>query len=245
EVGEIAYPLCQDLGMVPESIEALILQAQKAFLWNSILNEVLGIISKAEKLLKSLPEKTTSTFFTLTYEILYSKSLINWNMVDYESAIKLGLKSLNLVEKTENKVDIGVVLQFLSLFSLFVDLDSALEYAMKSLTHFKKLNYRYGITLSLSLIGGVHYLKGNFERALEYLLKSLSAKRISNYTKSLSFLVLGHIHLEKGDLDKALEYYNQGAELSGKIKISSFPNFILRLGITYRMMGNRKLAIKG
>jgi tetratricopeptide (TPR) repeat protein len=242
KIGEVAYTLSQDFEMIPETIETLILQAFKVFLWK--FDGSRDIISRAEKLLESLPKGTTSAFSRLNYQILYLKSLFNWNMGNYDIAFQLVLKSLNLAEKIDNRIDIGMFLQTLSIFSMFVDPESTFEYALRSLTHLEGISYEYGITLSLSLIGGVYYLKGDFEGALEYLYKSLSAKRVSNYSKCSSLLVLGHIFLEKGELDKALDYYNRGTELSGKVEGTNFPNFILRTGMTYRMMGNRELAIK-
>jgi len=239
KVGEIAYLLSQDLEMIPESIMALILQS---FSWKP--DEAHDFVLEAEKLLESLTEGTTSTFSKLNSQLLFSKSLINWNMGKYDIAFKLGLKCLNLVEKIDNKVDFGIVLQFLSLYSMFVDPELALEYGMKSLAHFEKIRFQYGITVSFCMVAGAYYLKGNFKRALDYSLKSLSANKATNYSKIYSFLILGHLDLEKGELNKALNYYHQGFELSGKIESSVFPNFILRIGITYRMMGNRKLAIK-
>jgi tetratricopeptide (TPR) repeat protein len=243
DLGEIAYQLSQKLGKIVESIEALILKANILLLGD--YNEGNKLILKAEELLESLTDQTPSKLFRLRQGIIYAKSMIYLFKGEFNEASKLRLHVLELIQNKETKYQnmYRITLLSLALMYVFIDLDVALEYGLKSFALEKKSNFQVRIAHSLGIIGVIHFYKGNLEKALEYTLKSISIKEISNTTKCMSLGILGALYMEKGDLQTSLKYLTRGAKIAEEIQNFNEAQLYMRIGNVYRMMGNSKQAI--
>ena len=102
ELGELTYSMSQELGLVPESIEALNLMAQMWFSGN--VDKALSLILEAEKLLNSLSDESSANIFKLKSSLTYTKSWIYWYKSNFNTALDLALEALTLGEKIKNNV---------------------------------------------------------------------------------------------------------------------------------------------
>lgn len=70
---------------------------------------------------------------------------------------------------------------------------------------------------SLNNIGSVYLQKGNYDKALEYYLKSLVIRKTvlgeTHPDYAASFYNIGNTYNKKGDYDKALEYHLKSLEI--------------------------------
>ncbi|OFY62846.1 MAG: hypothetical protein A3H98_09765 [Bacteroidetes bacterium RIFCSPLOWO2_02_FULL_36_8] len=85
----------------------------------------------------------------------------------------------------------------------------AIDFFFKSLTIYKELGDKQGISMSYQNIGVIHAERGNYEKGIEFFLKSLNIKEILNDKKGISnsYLSIGLILSDKGEYDKALKFY--------------------------------------
>ncbi|MHA2181474.1 MAG: tetratricopeptide repeat protein [Promethearchaeota archaeon] len=242
EIGERAYPLSQELGLVSESIEALTLKASMVFLGKT--DKSLALSLDAEKLLKSLSDESPANV---------SKLKLNLNLVilwiysfrsEYDIALNLAMEALTLGKKIKNNIAVGFSLGSSSfIYWNKGEHDIALEYGMKCLKLFEKLDFQAGIAFGHWCMGHIYSLKGDLNKALESCEKALEIEEISDTTKSNILYVLIRVYRGKGELDKALKYAKQGSKLVEEI---SFPVTILNrsIGEIYMTKGEKNQAIK-
>ena len=213
QIGENAYQLSRELGMVPESIEALNLKVQVVYLGKP--EKANNYILEAEKLINSLPQGTNVDLLKLTTFHLIQKSWIYFYKGDLTTALELLLKGLKLVEE----VDLDLYRFHLYrlagfIYSLKGEHNTALDYAMKSLQLAEKKNFQMGVAMGKWSIGSAYYVKGDLNKALKFCNKSLSVDEVDKMTKAGALVTVGGIYFEKGELDLALEYLTQAAQLS-------------------------------
>ncbi|MFX0001344.1 MAG: tetratricopeptide repeat protein [Candidatus Hermodarchaeota archaeon] len=213
EVGELAYSMSQELGLVPESIEALFLMAVMVYLGKP--DEAIDLISKAEELFNSLSNGSPANITKLKFLLTYIKSRIYLQKNNINTALDLALEALTLGEKIKYDVQVGYNLDLFAVIYLHKgELDTALEYAIKSLKLFEKLDFQTGIAQILFTIGLIYFSKGDLNRALDLCKKSLSIEKISDYIKASSTRTLGQIYQSKGELNKALKYIKQSTKFA-------------------------------
>jgi len=244
EVGELAYSMSQELGLVPESIEALNLRALIWFLGN--VDKALSLILEAEKLLNSLSDESSANIFKLKSSLTFSKSWIYFHKSDFNIALDLALEALTLGEKIKNNVIVGYNLILIGYIYMGKgELDTALEYAMKSLKFCEKLDFQVQIAYILCGIGRFYYLKGGLNRALEFCKKSLSIGEITNMIKVNTLSNIGFIYRDRGELNKALKYTKQSTKLAEEVLGYYFMIINKRnMGEIYRKKGESGQAIK-
>ncbi|MHA2179935.1 MAG: tetratricopeptide repeat protein [Promethearchaeota archaeon] len=214
EISEFTYSKSQELGLVPESIEALNLKSQ--IFWSGNVAEAFNLILKAEKLLNSLTDELPATFNKLKLNLMYMKSYMANNPTYHKNALEFAKETLKLAENIKNNVYVGWSLVALGEinFQGKWDLDLALEYLIKSLKHFETINFQVGIAYSFQAIGSISYYKGDLNNAIELCIKSLSIEKSSDFTKVQALALLGSIHMSKGELNKALKYNKKSTKLA-------------------------------
>lgn len=232
EVGKHAYLMSKELGMAPETIDALLLKAFMTYLGNP--NEAFECVLEAENIFASHGDKTSSKHLKLEHDILYLKSIIYNTKGNFDKALELGLESLDLGEKIGNKI--SVAYNYISLAGYYQfrgDPNKGLENVMKGLELFKEINFQNGIALSFSLLGSLHLYKGDLDQALKFTNQSLSDKGVTKFTRNVCMILLGGIYRDKGELNKSLKYLKQ-----------TEPEEYVNIGLTYRLMGDLDLASK-
>lgn len=245
-VGELAYQMSQKQGKVTESISALIFKSYVIQLGK--IEEGLDFILEAEKLINSLPDKSSRFLLNLKWELLQNKSWAYFFKGDYNKALELAQQSQTflLPENFGDNLRIPYTLMLIG----FIHLSSgkpneALDYAMKSLHLQKESGFRIGVAYCLSLIGDIYYNKGELNKALNFCKQSLSIKEINNPIKTGIFRILGTIYQEKGELDRALKYFKRAAKLAEELNLGIEIEFnLMYIGGVYRMIGDYEQAIK-
>lgn len=88
---------------------------------------------------------------------------------------------------------------------------------------------------ALNNFGIHHYSNGNYEKAIEYYLRSLALKKSINDQKGIASVYnnLGGIYDNKGNSPKALEYYLKAL----KIRETKYPNDLKGLSISLNNVG--------
>ncbi|MFX1378740.1 MAG: tetratricopeptide repeat protein [Promethearchaeota archaeon] len=244
EVGELAYNLSQKLGIVTETINALLIKAQIVF--TGKLGEAHNYIEEAENLINPLINNSSFDIIEQQADLILIKSIIYRISNDLNKALELALKWLELKEKTSKKLETSrIYWQLGEIFLYKSEPNRALDYAKKSLTIQKELNNPVGIATSLNLVGLTYYSKGNFNQALKFCKQSLTIKEISVRTKIDALHNLGAIYKEMGEINRTLRYYNRAIALAEKEDYTE--NYIINvlgIGTIYRMKGEYVRAIE-
>lgn len=105
-----------------------------------------------------------------------------------------------------------------SLADCFYDLgqnEKSLFYSKQALELSEKLNYKKGISISLSDIGSIYSDQANYEKALANFLNSLKVYEELNDQKGIGKIYnnIGLIYMNQGNSDKALENFNKSLKI--------------------------------
>jgi tetratricopeptide (TPR) repeat protein len=224
ELGKRAYKLSTDLGMISESVQALILKTNVVFLGE--IDDALNSILKAEELLNSRIKNKTDNPLKIKGSLLHMKSWIFFYKGDVNAALKSALKCLELTEKIDVKVAHAFILICLSqVYGGIGKEDTALEYGMKSLKLMEDMCFQVGMAVSLTVIGYAYYMKGDLNKTIEITKKILSIQEVSDMTTVYALSTLGYSYSLKGELSKGLRYIKQSLNLANEIE-----HYALKLG---------------
>jgi len=130
---------------------------------------------------------------------------------------------------------------------LFSQPDSAFYFAQKGYDFAEVRNNKKWMSTLLNTQGVSFYVKGNYERALEYYSKSLSIREELGDKKGMgsSYNNIGLIYEELGNNKKALEYYSKSLAIREEIgdtrgMVASYNN----IGRIYHSQGNYEKALE-
>ena len=244
KISERAYQMSQDLGLVYESIEALLGKAFIAFIGD--LDKASTYATEAERRLNSLADDPSTG--ELRRILLTIKSWILLLKGNYNGAAESAKECLKLTkeQKFGNKLDLAAT--FLVIGWINVNQGNqtkALDYAMKSLELNKEIDHVTAIADNYALIARAYLGEGNYDQALKYCKQSLSIKEISNRSR---LAVLGTLILTyqiKGKLNRAIKYTQQAVALAENLNITDqIIDNLINLGYFYRIMGNNNQAIE-
>src|SRR2546421_11900944 len=86
----------------------------------------------------------------------------------------------------------------------------------KTLSLLKVTGDRFGQSFALNNIGNAHARMGEFQQALDYLLRGLDLKRLvgDRRGEAANLGSIGNLYLKMGDYQKSLQYYDQSLALS-------------------------------
>jgi tetratricopeptide (TPR) repeat protein len=242
ECSERAYQLSQDLGLVPESIEALIGKASIAFIGN--LDKATNYITDAERRLSSLANDSSSSL--LRRNLLMIKSwtlLLRFNL---DGAAESALECLKLSREQENKLYLGSACELLGYINLSQgNRTKALDYAMKALEYFKDLNHAVFIATSYNLIARIYRFEGDYDQALQYCKKSLSIREISKRTKMNVSMTLAEIYYTKSEINRAIKYRQLAIKLAEELNIiHQLASNFFSIGYLYFIINKKEYAIE-
>ena len=240
-----AYQMSQDLGLVSESIEALVGKAYNVFIGN--LDKASTYILDAERRLGSIAGDPSPRLLRQR-DILFIKSWIQLSKGNFIGATELAQESLKLLkeEKIGNKLDLADTYLLLGWLNTYQGHQTkALNYAMKNLKRHKEINLGVGIASNYALIAKIYYFEGDYDQALKYCKECLTIKQISKLNKLNVLGTLAQVYLVKSDLTRAIKYGQQAVALAEE---SNFTNQLIllssELGQSYRIIGKNNLAIE-
>ena len=89
----------------------------------------------------------------------------------------------------------------------------------KDLEVAEELGDKQGIAITLGLIGQLHTVKGEFDKAIQFLERQLAICRELNYQKGIAKAVntLGDIYHHKTQSDISIKYYDLAIDVARKI----------------------------
>jgi len=244
EVGEKAYQLSQKGGIIPNAVDSLILKAYSIFFGK--IKPALQHISEAERLINCILEDSELDLSKQKADLLAIKALIHHYTTQHNRAMELSKEWLESQTDLKEKLEIAFMYcQIGDMYLFNSDVDTALDYAMNSLTLQKELNNQIGVATSLYLIGLCQYMKGEFEKALKTGRKGLNIDEIGIFTKLNILHLLGAIYKEMGELNRTLRYYNRAVKLAEKEGyINQYLENLMGIGSTYRMKGDFDKALE-
>jgi len=244
KISEHAYQMSQDLGLVSESIEALIGKAIIAFIGD--FDKASTYVKDAERRLNSLEDDPSTGM--LRRSLLLMKSWILVLKKNFNGAAESAQECLKLTkeEKIDNKLDLGMAYLVLGFITLSQgNQTKALDYAMKSLEINKKLNNAVDIAVDYSLIAEIYRLEGDYDQALQYCKLSLSIKEIDKRSRLNVLGTLADIYYLKSELNRALKYRQQVLALAEELNSTdAIIMALLEVGFLYKVIGKNNLVIE-
>jgi len=143
---------------------------------------------------------------------------------DDEKALQLYQESLKLYEKSGNTHYSGIASVYTGIGNCYYDdkdYDKALEYYVKGLEYDEKADDAEGKIVKMINISAIYSYRGEAEKAVEYLEKTLAeSKKIQNklYTSS-TLKSLGFHYLRQKEYDKAIDYCSEGLQMAEEMKV--------------------------
>ncbi|OQX99303.1 MAG: hypothetical protein B6I20_10130 [Bacteroidetes bacterium 4572_117] len=129
--------------------------------------------------------------------------------------------SLFTVIKKSGK-DTNSVNSLLELASIYqrIDLDSAIGFSDDALVLSNEIEFHKGAANAFRQIGIIHYIKGNFEKALDNFSLSLKLWKKEGAQKGIgrAHMNIGIIYRNQGEYEKALESYLTSSKIQNEIK---------------------------
>ena len=244
KISERAYQMSQDLGLVSESIEALIGKAIIGFIGD--FDKASTYVKDAERRLNSLADDPSTKM--LRRSLLLIKSWILLLKSNFNGAAESAQECLKLYkeEKRGNKLDLGMAYLVLGFITLSQgNQTKALDYAMKSLEINKELNNAVDIAVDYSLIASIYRLEGDYDQALQYCKLSLSIKEIDKRSRLNVLGTLADIYYLKSELNRALKYRQQVLALAEELNSTdAIIMALLEVGFLYKVTGKNNLVIE-
>lgn len=243
EISECAYQMSQELGLLFESVEALIRKTSIAFLGD--LDKASTYIADAERTLNSIADEFSKKI--LKRDLLYVKSWVQFFRTDLNGATILALESLKQLkeEKLGNKLDLALNYLLLGWINLYQGNQiAALDYAMKSLKHNETLNHNAAIADNYNLIARIYRFEGEYNQSLEYCKMSLSIKESSKRCRLNVLETLSDVYYLKSELSKALDYRRQAILLAEELQtIDLLISNLLSMGYLCRAIGKMDQSV--
>lgn len=178
----------------------------------------IGFLNKSLEIKKNLKDKLG---------ISYLLELIGINYINFQNRFFDAMVNLELsfMIKDEISDELGKACLLQRIGSVYYKLDrndEAIANLERSLSIAKKYNNSYVQALSLSSIGGIHLVRGEWKKALNDYHESLKhLEKIGGMftTKIDVLLAMGHCYFEgEGDVNSALKYYETALALSEEIR---------------------------
>jgi tetratricopeptide (TPR) repeat protein len=125
------------------------------------------------------------------------------------------------------------------------DYAEGLQASQRALAIFQRLGNQEAIGSVLNYIGVNYQNQGNYDKAIEYCLQGLEIRRKIQDHPGIAFSLInmGNMYLAADELKSALEYYQQSLAYSQEKGLPSLDYALLRLGETYRRLGQYEKAL--
>lgn len=169
---------------------------------NTALTDYQGAILAYEQSLEIFRE-TDQSF----YEILIRQNVgsIYFDLAEYEKALESYHQTLELVENIGEE---NIVASPLFLLAKTILQDSIEEFRYRSIT-----------TRTLSLIGRVHYARGEYDRAFEFADRALEMAKSTGDRPGEGIAIhrIGQIYHDRGQYPQARDYYQQSLQIKEEV----------------------------
>ena len=218
-----------------QNLKKLFYQLARSFEFNQQFEKALFYFDKSLKI-KSKDDKKNKIN---RVEILNSKGYLQGDMGNYDNALKLHYKALEIAKNIydSNSTEIAETYAYISL--AYKDLekyDLALEYQKKSLSIVLKNFGKFDNSTAKAYfnIGAVYYHLENYVKALEFYNKTdIINKKIYNnnnhYCHAQFYQNAAMVYGETEEIEKAMSYYNKAL----KIDIYNFGKIHKSVSIIY------------
>ncbi|MFX1522771.1 MAG: tetratricopeptide repeat protein [Promethearchaeota archaeon] len=241
---DVAYQISQDLGLISESVSALIGKANIVFIGDH--DKANTYVSLAEEKLNSLPEDPITR--VLRRNFMLTKSWVLLFRGHYDEAVVSAMECLELAEKEKEKDGKKFNLPAIYLLLGWIKMsqghqNEALDYAVKGLELYKEINNPGGVAECYALTSTIHLFEGNYEESLQHCKEGLSNKEITGRSKLNLSRNLAVIHYYKSEMDEVLKYRRQAVNLAEELNIrDQLIQNLNDLGFCYRVIGKIDLA---
>lgn len=155
---------------------------------------------------------------------------VHYRQGHYEDAYQWRMKSLQIIEGTENYTEIASAYNGLvAIFGQKGDWKRCLAYAEKGLHLREMIGDRIGVSQSHTNLGGIASGQCNWDQAIYHYERSLEIKEQVGDIAGIARLNnnLGSAYREKGDYERATELCEHALETAEKIKHSNLICFAL------------------
>lgn len=212
------------------------------FLQNSVGNNVkaLEYLTKSKYYLETINSNSLA-------ELYMRLGSLNWNLGNYDDGMKLTREGFLLAEKLNIVRTIGFSAYLLGGF--FIDLkdyEQAKKYYNRSYEIFKIIKENNGKGRVINGLANVHYLKGEYDLALEKAHEALEIHLKENNKSGISrdYNDLGKIYAVKKEYEKAFGYYEKALQLrlEGNFYTAAVTT-LSEIGSLHSQLSNTKEAI--
>jgi len=172
--------------------------------------------------------------------VLSQNSIVAQNNRQIIDSLVLELKIVPENEKIE-------ILNELSKLYWNYSLDSSFYYANEALSIAHIIQDKVGLSNSYNRIANVYFFQGQYEKAMEFYQKSLTARKETNDQVGIANVYnnMAMLYSNQGEHEKALEFYTKALNISISL-IDKFntASYYSSIGTTYLELNNYKKSLE-
>ena len=219
---EEAYKQSQNLTVSLQLVDVYI-QMAMGLMYRFKSEEPFELLVKAEKLLRILTEESPTELLERQATMAYIRAWLYDDQNEKEKALEYAQRGLEMRERIDHKVDIGISLLQIGWIYFMIDNDLALKYVDQCIEYCEKINYKNCIQKCNMLKGLIYLWKGEINPALEYfklsktLLDELSKETKNEFGTAQLYHLIGMVYQEKNKLNRAKEYFEKALVIKEKV----------------------------
>ncbi len=215
------------------------------FLFLCNTNTVYAITNeKTDSLLNVLKKSESDTFKVAIYNKL------SWLYLQKDFVQSLKYADSALILSKQISFNKGIALSYTHKTYAQIRLgkyDEALININKALTVYEIIGDKGAVAKNYATIAHIYYSKQNYQKAVEYTLKSIEIREKNNISDNLeiNYMTLGVIYTEQGKYEEALKMFIKSSEYCEKNNnINSLASNYNNIAIVYRNLNDNISAIE-
>jgi adenylate cyclase len=177
--------------------------------------------------------------------MLSNSGAIFYNQNEFDKALELYLKALNIAEQIADKKRIATIQQNIgALHSEKHTYDLSLDAYLNALDLFREINYSEGIGVASMNAGRVYSTTKLYDKAMEMNTDALLHLRLTPYFTGI-LRSIGETHIATGNFDQGILYLDSSYVIAANARDWNESSQTLTvLGSAYEGIGNTDLAIE-
>jgi len=185
--------------------------------------EALLLLSRSEKIIKSLNLENSNESTKREVKIAYLRANIYFMMREFDKALNFAKQSLNLNKELNLKLGIVESLDIMkNVYYYMGEFEKSLQYLNQCLIYAKKIDYKSQILNCYINFGLIYAFRGEVESAIEHYDKSLAIAKEIDYKFGIaqSLNNLGDLYRKQGRFDLAQETLEESVKIFRELGIS-------------------------
>ena len=146
------------------------------------------------------------------------------NLGNYPQALKYYFRTLEVMEKIDNKKAIATMLGNIGIIYYYEgDYPEAMKYYLKALEMAEELGNESAVSRHLGNIGIIYFVQGDFQKSLDYYMRAMELDNELENRRGVARHLgnIGIVYFELGKYPEAMEYYLNALKIKRQLGVKN------------------------